>query len=130
MCTAGRPKREGTPDRYPSTANNPIPQDQSSSAQLYYIVSVALHRPDPLRQPLIGVFGAVHLDVLAMVTGSGDTTDRPERLVQGFGSMGYQHATAFATSARWVRFGLDLGPALLNRLQMRDLRRRGIETAA
>ena len=80
MCTAGRPKREGTPDRYPSTANNPIPQDQSSSAQLYYIVSVALHRPDPLRQPLIGVFGAVHLDVLAMVTGSGDTTDdRPEK---------------------------------------------------
>ena len=87
MCTAGRPKREGTPDRYPSTANNPIPQDQSSSAQLYYIVSVALHRPDPLRQPLIGVFGAVHLDVLAMVTGSGDTIGRPGRLVQGFGGM-------------------------------------------
>ncbi|MHB1751395.1 MAG: hypothetical protein ACYCTF_01590 [Acidiferrobacter sp.] len=69
------------------------------------------------KPPLIGVFGAVYLDVLAMVTGSGDTTGRPGRLVQGFGGMGYNHATAFAASGLCVRFGRDLGPGLVSRLQ-------------
>ncbi len=74
------------------------------------------------------MFGAAHLDVLATVTGFGDTVDRPGRLVQGFGGTGYNLATALAASGLWVRFGLDLGPGLLNRLLVRDLRRRGIET--
>ena len=76
----------------------------------------------------IAVFGAAHLDTLATVTGFTETVDRPGRVIQGFGGTGYNLATALSAQGVSVRFALDLKPGLFERLLVRDLRRRGIET--
>lgn len=76
----------------------------------------------------IAVFGAAHLDTLATVTGFAETVDRPGSVIQGFGGTGYNLATALAALGLSVRFALDLKTGLFERLLVRDLRRRGVET--
>ena len=76
----------------------------------------------------IAVFGAAHMDTLATVAGFSETVDRPGRVVQGYGGTGYNLALALAGHGLQVRFGIDLKDGLIERLLVRDLRRRGIDT--